>query len=127
MTIEIMKHEIEYSWSDGRKREMDDTDIEHVRGLIGDPDGGCSSGELCQARKRGNGEFFGWWEIKKPSKTELSAHEIFYWLSEAEKFIRGIRKLTSEQEERRAKIMSAISSIRLDVNTNRTRRKPRGQ
>ena len=64
MSEEIYSHNINYWWDDCKERELNDTDREHISGLLKD---NFNSGELCQSIFK-DGKFvkdvYGWWEIK---------------------------------------------------------------
>ena len=62
MIEKIYAHNIWYSWSDGKKRELSDCDREHIIKMLSDD---YVEGELCQHDHDLDKEVYGWWRIDK--------------------------------------------------------------
>lgn len=62
MITTIYAHEIEYSWEDGEVRQLDESDVNHIKSLLKDD---YRAGEFFQYDSVAEKAYVGWWKINK--------------------------------------------------------------
>ena len=60
-TERICAHWIEYCFNEDEERELDDSDIEHIRECLIE---NYTQGELCQQDNETEETYYGWWNIE---------------------------------------------------------------